>query len=172
MAACWSHSISWFVWTFVVCSDLHSLQSTFTFINLTEPLLQAWEDHFSLCTNGKWLCGEGRWLAKVTQSEAEAGLKPWSFWFQCPRFHWLYRDYTYTYTGTSWRGGCVLAFWDATEDVIRSQCCLLPGFIKANHLGLPWGPSGENVSCQCRGWGFDPRPGKIPCAMEQPSHTL
>ena len=28
-------------------------------------------------------------------------------------------------------------------------------------------PSGEESACKCRGHGFDPWSGKIPCALEQ-----
>ena len=36
-------------------------------------------------------------------------------------------------------------------------------------LGLPWWHSGLESACQCKGHRFDPWPGKIPHAMEQPT---
>ena len=34
-------------------------------------------------------------------------------------------------------------------------------------LGLPWWRSGWESACRCRGHGFEPSSGKIPCAAEQ-----
>ena len=38
---------------------------------------------------------------------------------------------------------------------------------KMAHLGLPSQLSGKESACQCRRHRFDPRSGKIPCALEQ-----
>ena len=35
------------------------------------------------------------------------------------------------------------------------------------YYGLPWWRSGWESACQCRGHGFEPRPGKIPHAAER-----
>ena len=52
---------------------------------------------------------------------------------------------------------------------------LRPGEAKINKLtkkinkifGLPWWRSGWESTCQCRGHGFEPWPGRIPYAAEQ-----
>ena len=42
-----------------------------------------------------------------------------------------------------------------------------PEEIKNKQTVLPWWSSGWESTCQCRGHGFDPWPGKIPHATEQ-----
>ena len=39
--------------------------------------------------------------------------------------------------------------------------------LKSLPKGLPWWRSGWESACQCRGHGFEPWSGKIPCATEQ-----
>ena len=39
--------------------------------------------------------------------------------------------------------------------------------LKYQYLGLPWWCSSWESACQCRGHGFQPWSGKIPCAAEQ-----
>ena len=40
-----------------------------------------------------------------------------------------------------------------------------PASIRVHHQWLPWGSSGLESTCQCRGHGFDPWSGKIPHVM-------
>ena len=40
-------------------------------------------------------------------------------------------------------------------------------FLKELEIGLPWWCSGKESTCQCRGYGFNPWPGKIPHAVKQ-----
>ena len=108
----------------------------------------------------------GSVLQNLLASAEDVDLIPWVGKIPCKR---------------KWQPTPVFLAWEIpwTEEPGRLQCHRVAKYQarlsdwthtwrrRNSRAGLPWWLSGKESTCQCRGCGFNPWPGKIPQATEQ-----